>query len=122
MAISLASLRRGGTTRPPSLLLYGVAGVGKTLWGTSSPNPIVLQTEDGLGLIQAPTFGLLRSFEAVMEALACLYSEPNDFKTVVIDSLDWLEPLVWQHTAQLHGQPNIEAFGYGKGYLAALDT
>ena len=30
--------------------------------------------------------------------------------------------MVWQHTAQTHNQPDIEAFGYGKGYLAALDT
>ena len=30
MAISLASLRRGGDARPPRLLTYGVAGVGKT--------------------------------------------------------------------------------------------
>ena len=30
MAISLASLRRGGEARPPRLLVYGVAGVGKT--------------------------------------------------------------------------------------------
>lgn len=122
MAISLASLRTGSSLTPPRLLTYGVAGVGKTLFATSAPAPVVIQTEDGLGLIDAPTFGVLRSFDAVMEALASLYSEPHEFQTVVVDSLDWLEPLIWQHTAQQHNQPNIEAFGYGKGYLAALDT
>jgi hypothetical protein len=122
MAISLASLRRSGDPRPPSLLLYGVAGVGKTQFAASSPKPVVLQTEDGLGRIEVPTFGLLRSFDAVMEALAALYTEPHEFQTVVLDSLDWLEPLIWQHTAQTHNQPDIESFGYGKGYLAALDT
>lgn len=122
MAISLASLRCSTSLTPPRLLLYGVAGVGKTLWSTSSPNPVVIQTEDGLGSINAPTFGLLRSFDEVMEAVACLYTESHDYQTVVLDSLDWLEPLIWQHTAQLHNQPDIESFGYGKGYLAALDT
>ena len=39
------------------------AGVGKTLFATSAPAPVVIQTEDGLGLIDAPTFGVLRSFE-----------------------------------------------------------
>jgi hypothetical protein len=68
------------------------------------------------------TFGLLRNFDAVMEALGSLYSEAHEFQTLVIDSLDWLEPLIWQHTAQQHNQRDIEAFGYGKGYQAALDT
>ena len=83
---------------------------------------MVVQTEDGLGTISASTFGVLRSFDAVMEALGSLYTEAHDFETLVVDSLDWLEPLVWQHTAQTHNQPDIESFGYGKGYLAALDT
>ncbi|PZW38716.1 AAA domain-containing protein [Humitalea rosea] len=108
--------------RPPRLLTYGVAGVGKTLFATSAPRPVVVQTEDGLGTISASTFGVLRSFDAVMEALGSLYTEAHDFETLVVDSLDWLEPLVWQHTAQTHNQPDIESFGYGKGYLAALDT
>jgi len=122
MAISLESLRRGGHPRPPLLLTYGVAGVGKTLLATSAPRPVVVQTEDGLGIISASTFGVLRSFDAVMEALGSLYTDQHDFETLVVDSLDWLEPLVWQHTARTHNQPDIESFGYGKGYLAALDT
>ncbi len=122
MAISLASLRRGGDTRPPRILGYGVAGIGKTTFATEAPHPIVVQTEDGLGSIAVPTFGLLRSFDEVMQAIGSLYDEEHAFQTVVVDSLDWLEPLIWQHTAQQHNQPNIEAFGYGKGYLAALDN
>lgn len=122
MAISLASLRSSTSLSPPRLLLYGVAGVGKTEFAAASPRPVILQTEDGLGRIEATTFGLLRSFDEIMEALGALYSEPHDFQTLVVDSLDWLEPLVWQHTARTHNQPDIESFGYGKGYLAALDT
>jgi len=122
MAISLASLRSSTSLTPPRLLIYGVAGIGKTLFATSAPRPVVLQTEDGLGTISVPTFGMLRSFDEVMQAIGSLYDEPHEFQTVVVDSLDWLEPLIWQHTAQQHNQANIEAFGYGKGYLAALDA
>ena len=122
MAISLDSLRRSGAPRPPRILAYGTAGIGKTTFATEAPHPIVIQTEDGLGSIAASTFGLLRSFDEVMQAIGSLYEQEHAFQTVVLDSLDWLEPLIWQHTAQQHNQPNIEAFGYGKGYLAALDN
>ena len=77
-------------------------------------------TEDGLGTLDVPHFPLARKFEDVMEALAALYSEPHDFKTVVIDSVDWLEPLIWVRTCQDNGWPSIEEPGYGKGYIAAL--
>jgi hypothetical protein len=122
MAISLASLRRGGESRPPRLLVYGVAGVGKTSLAAAAPNPVFLQTEDGLGRLDAPSFGLLRSYADVQDALDALYGEEHDFQTVVLDSLDWLEPLVWQETAARNNWEHIEQPGFGKGYLAALDV
>lgn len=122
MAISLASLRQGGDNKPPRILTYAVHGIGKTSLGTGAPNPVVMQTEDGLGLIEAPTFGLLTTYEQVMEAIMALYNEPHDRETLVLDSLDWLEPLVWAETCRANKWANIEAPGYGKGYLATVET
>ncbi len=122
MAISLASLRRSGETQPPRIMLHAVHGIGKTSLAAGMPAPVFLQTEDGLGMIDAQTFGLLRSFTEVMEALGSLYNEPHDFKTVVLDSVDWLEPLVWAETCRANNWANIEQPGYGKGYAAAVDT
>jgi len=124
MAISLASLRRGGEAQPPRLLFYGVAGVGKTKLAAAAPNPVILQTEDGLGGIDAATFGVLRSYGDVQDALDVLYGQPHDFQTVVLDSLDWLEPMIWQHTCAIQTTPwaSIEQPGFGKGYTAAVDT
>ena len=51
-----------------------------------------------------------------------LYTEAHDFQTVVVDSLDWLEPLVWQPCAIQPTPGTIEQPGYGKGYVAAVDT
>jgi len=121
MAISLSSLKSSTSLSPPRLLGYGVAGVGKTTFATSADKPVVVPTEDGLGKIKVPHFPLARSFDDVMEALAALYSEPHDFKTVVVDSIDWLEPLVWQRACKDNGWRSIEEPGYGRGYVAALD-
>jgi hypothetical protein len=121
MAISLASLKADASLLPPRILVHGVAGVGKTTFATNADKPVVVTTEDGLGRINVPHFPLARSFDAVMEALAALYSESHDYKTVVVDSVDWLEPLVWQRTCKDNGWRSIEEPGYGRGYVAALD-
>jgi len=121
MAISLASLKSTAVGAPPRILLHGVAGIGKTTFASQADRAVVVQTEDGLGSIKVPHFPLAKSFDAVMEALAALYSEAHEHKTVVVDSVDWLEPLVWERACRDNGWGSIEEPGYGKGYVAALD-
>jgi hypothetical protein len=120
MAISLSDLKRVKSTLPPRILIYGVAGIGKTSLASEFPNAVFLQTEEGTpGNIEIDTFGQLGSYGAVVEALGTLYQEDHDFRTVVIDSLDALEPMVWNETCVRNNWRHIEEPGYGKGYLAA---
>jgi hypothetical protein len=120
MAISLSQLTRANTPKPPRILFHGVAGVGKTTLAAGANQPVFIQTEDGLGLLPVPHFPLATSFEAVLEALIALYTEDHDFKTVVVDSVDWLEPLVWAKVCRDNGWNSIEDAGFGKGYVLAL--
>jgi len=121
MAISLASLKRSTALVPPRLLVHGVAGVGKTTFAASAPGAVIVPTEDGIGALEVDHFPLARSFGEVMEALAALYDEPHEFRTVVVDSVDWLEPLIWAEACRQNNWGSIEEPGYGKGYVAALD-
>jgi hypothetical protein len=121
MAISLASLRSSSMLKPPRILTHGVAGVGKTNFAAGAPAPVFLLTEDGLGTLEVSHFPLARTFDEVMQALAALYSEPHQYQTLVVDSVDWLEPLVWARVCKDQGWASIEEGGYGKGYVAALD-
>ena len=47
--------------------------------------------------------------------------------TVVIDSLDWLEQLIWRQVVRERGPANktkvdnIEDFGFARGYIYAID-
>lgn len=128
MAINLTSLRRGRPENVPlRMILAGSPGVGKTTFGCSAPNPVVIQTEDGLEpLIVAGVlpesiarFPLAQSYQDVLDALASLLNEEHDFQTLVLDSLDWFEPLVWRALCEAHGKSTVEDFGYGKGYIEA---
>jgi hypothetical protein len=121
MAVSVASLKRGGVDKAPILLIHAVGGVGKTTLGASAPAPVFMQTEDGLRY-DVPTFGVLTDFGQVLEALASLYTDEHSFETLVVDSLDWLEPLVWAEACARLGVTSIEQPGYGKGYVEALSV
>jgi hypothetical protein len=57
----------------------------------------------------------------VHEALVQLGSEKHDYRTVVIDTADWLEPLIHDFVCKEGSKASIEDFGYGKGYVSALD-
>ena len=88
------------------------------------PNPVYLCGESGL---VGPQFADTPSFTPTSwaESLAfCeeLASNPSGYKTLVIDTLDWIEPMLYTHVVQAAKKneiKHIEDFGYGKGYVIA---
>ena len=118
----LAQVQRGRIAKPPRILLYGVEGIGKSTFGAQAPNPIFIQTEDGLDEIDCDKFPLATTYEDVAEALVELRREEHGYETVVIDSLDWLERLAWDKLCLENGVNSIEKVdgGYAKGYTHAL--
>jgi len=126
MAFTMDSIVSAKTLyRPQRFLIYGVQGIGKTTAACTFKDPVVLRTEDGTCAIDVPTFPeVAGSYEDVVAAIQALHGE-HQFKTFVLDSLDWLEPLVWDKVCREHlddkGQPlqSIEGLSYGKGYVEA---
>lgn len=118
----LQSITIGRDNKPPRLLEYGGEGIGKSTFGASAPSPIFVQTEDGLGEIDTAKFPLAKTFTEVINCLTALRDEPHDFQTVVLDSADWTERLVWDQVCKDFGVRSIEKAdgGYGKGYVHAL--
>lgn len=121
MAISLASISKGGNTAPPRIVIHGPPGIGKTTFAAGAPSPVFIQCEDGLGNLEVPAFPLVSAWPDVLDSMGALYADKHEYKTVVIDSLSALELLIWKQVADDHDHKSIEDMGYGKGYVFALN-
>jgi len=113
-------IERGKTPAPRRTLLYGTHGIGKSTFGAMAERPAFIQTEDGLGNIECERFPLARTFSDVMSALSALYTATHEYGTVVIDSLDWLERMIFADVCARRGVESIEDISFAKGYTFAL--
>lgn len=118
--MTLDTITTGKKNTPRRLLLYGVQGIGKSTFAANAPAPIFIPTEDGLDDIDCFSFPICKSLDDVFEHLKTLYEQKHEFKTVVIDSLDWLERLIHVEVAKKANVDSIEDIGYAKGYTFAL--
>jgi len=108
--------------RPRRIMLYGTHGVGKSTWASCAPSPVFLPTEDGCRDIPGvESFPLFTQFGDLMQALHELATEQHGYKTLVIDSLDWLEKLAIEFVCQQENIKSIEKIGYGKGYVLVAE-
>ncbi len=119
--MTLTNLVKGKQDKPFSLVVYGPEGVGKSTFASEAEAPVFLCTEEGTAQLDVIRFPAPRNWSDALEAVRVLTHEEHSFKTLVIDTLDWLEPLCWAHVCNLGGKTGIEDFGYGKGYTAALE-
>lgn len=119
MAFDLSSISKTKRMEAPKILLAGEPKIGKSTFAASAPNAIGITTEDGLSGIDSQAFPLAQSLEDVYSAIDTLLNQEHDFQSVFVDSLDWMEPLINAYVCKANGWKDIEAPGFGKGYVAA---
>jgi hypothetical protein len=108
--------------RPIFGLLYGQPGIGKSTFGASLPNPIVLATER-LDQINVPKLPVPRDFKGLYEQIDALEKEEHEYESIILDPLDAAERLIWQRVCSEGKVKSIEEFGggWGKGYTRARE-
>lgn len=117
----LTNVNRGILHKPIRVLLFSTEGLGKTTWASRAPSPIYIGTEDGTSNVDVARFPEPTAWSDVFDALHVLTHDAHEFKTVVFDTVDWLEPLCWQAVCARAKIASIEDLNFGKGYTAALD-
>ena len=118
---TLDQIISGKRPKPLRVLIYGPGGIGKSYWAAQWRNSLVLDIEDGLGGIDCASLPLKGAeWATVIDALEMLANEEHEYKTVVIDSLDWLERLMHLDICIQRGCASIGDIQYGAGYVQAL--
>lgn len=110
----LSKIKTGIERKPPIIVVHGPKGSWKTQMAVESLKPLLLQTEDGLGNRDIPRINI-KSPEDLFEAIKELGTTEHDYRTLCIDSLDHLAPMIARKICADADKPNLEAFGFGKG-------
>jgi len=109
------ALKKGKQTVPPRICIYGGHGIGKSTLASKFPEPIFISTEDGIDSLDVTSFPRATKVQDVVENIKTLIKEEHKFKTVVIDSVDWLiEPLIVTNVEASH---DVKDLAYGKSQM-----
>jgi hypothetical protein len=117
----LERVRTGRQPKPPKVVVYGPPKIGKSTFGAGIPDAIFLPTEEGIDALDVASFPKATSFQEVLAYIGALAKEEHTYRALVLDSLDWLEPLIWADVCRENNATSIELVGggYGKGYVEA---
>lgn len=106
---------------PFKVLIYGPEGVGKSTFGAMAEKAVFLAPEGGYNRLKdrngKPVKAIknVKTFDDIRSAIKSLLTDKHDFKTLVLDSADWVEKAA--HAKIGSGKDIIRAAGgYGAGY------
>ena len=132
MESKLSKVIKGKIQKPLRATFYGPEGCGKSSLAADSEVPIFIDIDGGSAQLETDRYPFGEStqpktYPEVLDALNDLLLNEHSYKTVILDTVDKLEGLIWRHIIDRDLKPvkgevhTIESFGYGKGYTTALD-
>lgn len=122
MFLEMATMER--KKRGMRILIYGEPKIGKSYFGAQIDGHIFMNLENGLEhLDHCMKTPLLRSYPECKAFIKELITQPHNFTTLVIDTIDVLETLIRKWVAEQQNNTNIHDIvdiPYGKGYELLL--
>jgi hypothetical protein len=109
------NITSGKQQAPIRAVAYGPEGIGKSTFASHWPRPLFVDIENGTMRLDVDRVQP-QSWAAVSQLVSEFGRDSQGYKTLVIDTADWLEKMAAEAVCAAHGQKGIEAFGYGKGF------
>ena len=111
--------------KPRKVVIYGPPKLGKSTLASAAKQSLLIPTEDRVSHIDCHKTPVVQTYEQIMEIFNFLLNEKHTFKRIIIDSLDWLEPLLHKSICEKNGYKSITddnnketAFFKGLKYVA----
>lgn len=115
----LSKIKRGNTAVPPRIIVAGPEGIGKSTLAANAPKPLFIAAEDGLTGLEHVERVCPANLGELFEALDLLVQNVEGHMTIVVDTVDWMERMIYAGICARDGKSNIEDYGFGKGYPIA---
>jgi hypothetical protein len=128
----MADVVTTGSGLPSRGVVYGPEGCGKTSLGCAAPKPIFLMTRSEAGVEtlicggrvpETAHFPEVASYTALLQVIEVLRTEPHDYRTLVLDTINGAERLCHELVCQrdFNGRWGREGFtSFMVGYESAL--
>lgn len=97
----------------PKVMLYGLASAGKSTLASTLPDALFLDIEGGLSFLDVARVSVATADELMADLLEIYKAPKQEYKYIVVDSVDWLIRLFVAKTA---------GSGQGKTLEALMDS
>jgi hypothetical protein len=109
----------GKTELPPRICVFGDPKIGKSTWAAQAPKPLFIPVDDGVDEIGVDRLPQPENFDTLMYYVS--QTSETLYRTVVIDTLDKVELLIWAEVVRSAGKSSIEDLPFKEGYTRAVD-
>lgn len=97
MGFKFTDISKGSSKTPRKIIIYGPPKLGKSTLAAATKGALMIPTEDRVSHINCDKTPVVTSFEETMEIFTFLLEEKHNYKRVIIDTLDWFEPILHAH-------------------------
>ena len=101
--------------------VYGTEGVGKSTFAARFPGVVFIDTEGSTSHMDVARFDPPQTLADVTAQIQYVIDHSDTIGTLAIDTVDWMERLIFSAVCDEKKVKNIEDFGYGKGYVYAKE-
>jgi len=126
MSFSMENVQKGAVSKPRKVIIYGPPKLGKSTLAASAINSLMIPTEDRVSHIACDKAPVIQNYSEITDIFDFLLKDKkHGYKRVIIDSLDWTEPLLHKHICEKKGYSSLTddhhkdtAFQKGLKYVA----
>ncbi|MEK7138104.1 MAG: ATP-binding protein [Patescibacteria group bacterium] len=109
-------IKKGVEKKPHLICVYGQSAVGKTTFASKFSRPLFICAENGLGEIGSDRVEI----STMKELDDVIKSNLTAYDTLVIDSLDWLESIIYRDMMARYGVDTLTKCGGGYGAYVGI--